>query len=583
MNMLRYFKNKLKIIHHFSLLAIVALGSVAWLALLDFYYKSEINAIISEQGRLLSVKNQLAEIEREILYARLDESQMINIRKADFFKNFEQRINRVREITHRKKLMSDTEISDIIEKPQKKMLVILDQYHQSVYKILILHQDMGLDGKTGILLDLGQLEHHLREAIYTIENNKLRAIFTKMQPIEKNFSSTLNVKLVDRLLKLADTLNYLIKNENLSLEQQKKLLSYIDKYREKVLQLLDRIIELEDSIENSGRQFQNIFPTLRMSQDETNKFIDLTAEKMKRQVDKSEFQTRITFSIVFIILLVILIVQIRGARSLMVRLEELTGCMQDVASGNFQKAAELARKHDEIGVLASTFKRMASRIKSQLMTIEKEREKSEKLLLNTLPPSIAHRLKREEEIADKFDDVTVLFCDIVNFTAFAAHASPEEVIHVLNMIFTSFDNLTVNPCLEKIKTIGDAYMVVGGVPNPCDNHTELLAQVALEMIDIVAEISERLKKPLSVRIGIHSGPVIAGVIGTTKYTYDLWGDTVNIASRMESLSENGKIQCSETVYHLLKDKFDFAFRGQIAVKGRGNIRTYFLNNAHRKI
>ncbi|RKZ91356.1 MAG: hypothetical protein DRR19_07455 [Candidatus Parabeggiatoa sp. nov. 1] len=258
--------------------------------------------------------------------------------------------------------------------------------------------------------------------------------------------------------------------------------------------------------------------------------------------------------------------------------------MRYVAAGDFEKSINLPQGQDEVGVLARTFSKMTSQIKSQMAVIEnehkmiqQEKDKSEKLLLNILPSAIAARLKQQETlIADKFENATVLFCDIVGFTTLSAAISPDEVVQTLNLIFTSFDALTTNYGLEKIKTIGDAYMVVGGVPNPCDNHAERIAQTALEMLKSVESLAKKIGQPLSIRVGIHSGEVIAGVIGTTKIAYDLWGDTVNTASRMESHGVPGKIHCSEETYQLLKAKFQLELRGNIEIKGKGNMRTYFL-------
>ncbi|NUN65468.1 PAS domain S-box protein [Pseudanabaena biceps] len=206
-----------------------------------------------------------------------------------------------------------------------------------------------------------------------------------------------------------------------------------------------------------------------------------------------------------------------------------------------------------------------------------EQEKSERLLLNILPKAIADRLKQSQGvIADSFDSVTVLFADIVNFTKISSELSPQDLVDLLNLVFSGFDTLSEKHGLEKIKTIGDAYMVAGGIPVPTTNHAEAIALMALEMIDKVAELRNATGKQLQVRIGIHTGAVIAGVIGTQKFIYDLWGDTVNVASRMESHGEIGKIQVTAETYELLKHKFDLTQRGEIEVKGKGAMKTYWL-------
>ncbi|TVQ51337.1 MAG: PAS domain S-box protein [Spirulina sp. DLM2.Bin59] len=206
-----------------------------------------------------------------------------------------------------------------------------------------------------------------------------------------------------------------------------------------------------------------------------------------------------------------------------------------------------------------------------------ERERAEKLLLNVLPKAIAEQLKQKPgSLAEQFEDVTVLFADIVGFTPLSAQMEAIELVEFLNEIFSMFDQLTERFNLEKIKTIGDAYMVVGGLPSPCPNHTAAIAAMALAMQQATDQLVRSTGKPLQIRIGIHSGSVVAGVIGIKKFIYDLWGDAVNVASRMESLGEPGKIQVTERVYQRLSDRFTFTPRGTVTVKGKGEMRTYWL-------
>ena len=206
-----------------------------------------------------------------------------------------------------------------------------------------------------------------------------------------------------------------------------------------------------------------------------------------------------------------------------------------------------------------------------------EQEQSEKLLLNILPKPIAERLKAQQStIADSFADVSVLFADIVGFTELSARMSPTELVKRLNVIFSHFDQLAENYGVEKIKTIGDAYMVVGGLPTPRSDHAEAIALMALGMQAKIAKLSAETGEKLAIRIGINSGPVVAGVIGVSKFTYDLWGDTVNVAARMEATGFAGRIQVTDVTYELLKDKYLLERRGVIQVKGKGNMMTYWL-------
>jgi len=209
--------------------------------------------------------------------------------------------------------------------------------------------------------------------------------------------------------------------------------------------------------------------------------------------------------------------------------------------------------------------------------LDLEREKSERLLLNVLPTSIASRLKQTEAvIADGFPDVTVMFADIVDFTRRSERIAPEQVVESLNDLFSVFDQLARERGLEKIKTIGDAYMVVGGLPDPRPDHVEAVAEMALAMRAEVAGHVDPGGQPLAVRIGIDTGPVVAGVIGTSRFSYDLWGDTVNTASRMESHGVPGCIQVTARTYQRLRDHYRFERRGPIPVKGKGDIVTYLL-------
>jgi PAS domain S-box-containing protein len=208
-----------------------------------------------------------------------------------------------------------------------------------------------------------------------------------------------------------------------------------------------------------------------------------------------------------------------------------------------------------------------------------EQERSERLLLNILPASIADQLKRHNRsIAYRFDEATILFADIVNFTALSGEMVPTELVDLLNEIFSAFDHLAERHRLEKIKTIGDAYMVVGGLPRALPDHTRAIAEMALDMQAAIAQFKRQDNSAFSLRIGIDTGPVVAGVIGLKKFSYDLWGDAVNVASRMESQGVADCIQVTTAVYERLKDHYTFEARGVIDVKGKGAMETYWLRD-----
>ena len=206
-----------------------------------------------------------------------------------------------------------------------------------------------------------------------------------------------------------------------------------------------------------------------------------------------------------------------------------------------------------------------------------ERSKSEKLLLNILPASIVEKLRESPEtIAERFEECTILFSDIVGFTEMSHTMSPVDLVALLNRIFSEFDDLAEKHGLEKIKTIGDAYMVVGGLPEPSQEHAERVARFALDMLDVVRRYREKENMPLEIRIGMASGDAVAGVIGKKKFVYDLWGKSVNTASRMESSGVPGKVQVTEKTYALLREKFHLEKRGLVELKGMGEVISYLL-------
>jgi adenylate cyclase len=209
--------------------------------------------------------------------------------------------------------------------------------------------------------------------------------------------------------------------------------------------------------------------------------------------------------------------------------------------------------------------------------LDRAHARSEQLLLNILPPAIAGRLKAASgTIADDFAGVTVLFADIVGFTTMSARMPAERVVDLLNDLFCTFDDLAGSLGLEKIKTIGDCYMVVGGLPELKPDHAEAMAKMALGMMTIVHKAGKQIGETIDVRIGMHTGPVVAGVIGKRKFTYDVWGDTVNVASRMESHGTPGMIQLTAATHRILDGKFAMKPRGTIAVKGKGEMETWYL-------
>ncbi|MEB3231195.1 MAG: adenylate/guanylate cyclase domain-containing protein [Leptolyngbyaceae bacterium] len=248
--------------------------------------------------------------------------------------------------------------------------------------------------------------------------------------------------------------------------------------------------------------------------------------------------------------------------------DEVLNIVRDITARMWAEA-ELRRANEEL----------EQRVAQRTAELQREKERSEQLLLNILPGSIAEQLKLSgQSPAEHFEEVTILFADIVGFTGLAARIEPLRLVDKLNQIFSAFDHLVDRYQLEKIKTIGDAYMAVGGLPMARADHAEAIAHMALDMQAYMhgLPIDEDLESPLRIRIGINTGPVIAGVIGLKRFIYDLWGDAVNIAARMESHGEPGNIQVTEATYLKLQGKFDLQKRGPVLVKGRGEMTTYWL-------
>lgn len=230
-------------------------------------------------------------------------------------------------------------------------------------------------------------------------------------------------------------------------------------------------------------------------------------------------------------------------------------------------------------ILYAVMRYFQSQKERTLLELNLEQARSEKLLLNILPKSIANRLKDNDmRIADSHEAVTILFADIVGFTQMTASMPPAELVDILSQLFSRFDTLAEQQGLEKIKTIGDGYMVVGGAPMGRDDHATVIAQLALEMQQELAIFNAHTNHHLQMRIGISSGAVVAGVIGTSKFAYDIWGDPVNMASRMEKTGLPDTIQVSEFTYQLLKANYTLESRGLIEVKGKGEVNTYLLKS-----
>lgn len=263
-------------------------------------------------------------------------------------------------------------------------------------------------------------------------------------------------------------------------------------------------------------------------------------------------------------------------------IDSIVGCIEAGAEDYLPKPFNPVLLQARIGSSLEK-KHLRDREQAHLADLRAEKERSDALLLNILPRPIVDRMQAgETTIADRFPDVTVLFADIVNFTPRSARMASTELVEMLNDIFSQFDRLSLALGVEKVKTIGDAYMAVAGLPEPRPDHASVMARMALRMRELTREHSNRYGT-LELRLGLHSGSVVAGIIGTHKFSYDIWGDTVNTASRMESQGVAGQIQVSPETRAQLGEEFELERRGEIEIKGKGLMTTYFLRGARNAI
>ncbi len=312
--------------------------------------------------------------------------------------------------------------------------------------------------------------------------------------------------------------------------------------------------------------------------------VDITDKDMRAALRRAgSLAIKVSLAVIVLALLVSVVMGTLLTRSVLA----LSSTVERFANKDFAARTDVHTK-DEIGQLGARFNVMAETIQihsenlehlvaERTSELEAEKQTSERLLLNVLPSPIADRLKHGEGvIVDRFDQVTVLFADIVGFTALSSRTSPEALVSMLNELFSAFDRLAEEYGLEKIKTIGDAYMVVAGIPQERADHAQAMARMAQSMLDAIAAYSVRHGTDLTIRVGLHSGSVVAGVIGTKKFIYDLWGDTVNTASRMESSGVPGRIHVSEATHAHLANLYDFEPPRRLEIKGKGLMSTYVM-------
>ncbi|MEB3827664.1 adenylate/guanylate cyclase domain-containing protein [Phormidium sp. CCY1219] len=445
--------------------------------------------------------------------------------REDYARAHREEVNEVLEISDRlQQLLAGDNVSTALRQSHPAVVSyveMVEQYASSFKEAVGLVGELGMD-ETGTIAQLEQNSQLLRDTLELSGEPDVMELYAQIQLLEKEYLLTReNAQRVALNKGVEELRDAVVRSPNFDAERQATALEYLREYDA----IADRIVGLDGEIRSQISRFDEQAAEVSMQ------LLQLATDEVRRA------QTRIAKT-------------------------------SQAATGLLVAALLLAV------VFASA---IAQEFFYALRQLEIEQEKSESLLLNILPKPIAERLKEQPTtIADRFTDVTVLFADIVGFTNLSSRISAEDLVKLLNEIFSDFDRLADLHHLEKIKTIGDAYMVVGGLPEPNTSHAWNVAEMALDMQQAIANFNQVHNENVNIRIGINTGAVVAGVIGQKKFIYDLWGDAVNIASRMESHGIPGYIQISESTYELLRDRYRFEERGTIPVKGKGEMKTYLL-------
>jgi len=510
------------------LLLLAGVATTGWVSLTFVRRETEAAIITSSklQGLVFRIKAEFddaREAERQFFqnWSRTDLREETQAQVDKHQQSVEKLLRHCDEL---QKLLSGVNISPALRKSHPQVIAYVemiinyrDRFREAVN--LVAELDMN---ESGAIARLEQKSDLLRDTLLLEEDPEIIALYNQMKAEEKEYFLNRSYPAVNALEKTRELLaEHIVKLRTFDPERQARSLVYLRDYQG----ILQKIVSLDLEIQNKIESFE------QQASELSEKLIVFSNE----EIERARLQIEATSRAATMLLVAALVLAL---------------------------------------VLAAA---IAEQFWWALKQLETEKEKSERLLLNILPSPIAERLKEEEQvIADNFPEVTVLFADIAGFTPLSASLPPTKLVQLLNEIFSAFDALVEKHELEKIKTIGDAYMVVGGVPSPRQDHAAAIARLALDMQSSIGQFKTPTGGSLQLRIGIHSGPVVAGVIGTKKFSYDLWGDTVNVASRLESQGEAGKIQVSVASHDLLQAQFQFQERGLVLLKGRGEITTYWL-------
>ena len=474
-------------------------------------------------------------------------------------------------------------VSDLIARMPVRIEVKLLTAFLAIVALMILLGAIGL----GVLC---QLNRHVDDLIDT--DRKIADYYRLQHDADSVLVAISSAIWMPGLNRLKDTEREIKRFQKLDLDRlavavgEDTALTELQRESARFVAVLDRIMELRQngSVDQIGTLLlEQAQPSAVRLEQLTNRLVSKVEADMAACIEASHSAYRYGQTVVIGFALGSILLGIYFGRTISALivgpLRQIGMRLSRIATGDFDQFVSIPNR-DELGVLAENVNRTSEQLDELYSDLEREKERSEKLLLQILPRAIAGRLRSgETQIADHIPEATILFSDLAGFTALSSTMAAVEIVEMLDLLFSRFDALVARHGLEKIKTIGDGYMVAGGVPEAMPDHAAVVVEMALAMQEATNVATRALGvigQPLRVRIGIHSGPLVAGVLGTEKLIYDVWGDTVNIASRMEKYGEPGRIHVSAATQALLGDRYRFEPRGKIDIKGKGKMETYFV-------